>query len=412
MARILVISDVPPALSFPNGYSARFLHFLRALSRDHLVDLLALVGPSMGDHFRHIDGLSGSIHPVEIGTSPLMEPTLVGRALRARHYIHDRLPFMSHPRSIPELPSILANTAPQLVLLYLPHLSHLAESVPRGIPVICVLEEGWERAMPVSTNELGGLRRQLVLATERRRVHRIYRRAGQRSAGIVLISDEERQQFEDLIPAEKLAVFPHGVDCQFFSPRPSATADETFDIAVVCDFLQTRNTRGLQAVVSGLRAPGSDGFLGRRWILVGRGSTEALTAIDQPEAVPSVGHFEATGPVPDVRDYYGRAKVVLVPDLEGTGVKTTVLQAWAMGKPVVVTRAATRGLPVSLGTDVLVGDTPSDLLQQIHNLLEDPALREKVAHAGRRSVTAHRDIHAIAEGFAAYCGRAANDHAA
>lgn len=411
MSRVLVISDVPPALSFPNGYSARFLHFLRALSKDHVVDLLALVGPSMGAHFRHIEGLSGAVSPLEIGTSPLIQPTLAGKALRARHYLHDALPFMSHPRSVPELPAILADAPPQLVLLYLPHLAHLAEAIPAGIPVICVLEEGWERALPVSTTGLGSLRRRLVLGTEQRRIHRLYDRAGRRSTGIVLISDDERRQFEELIPAQKLSVFPHGVDCEFFSPRLPSTDEEAFDIAVVADFLQARNIRGLQEVVSQLRSAGSGGFLGWRWNLVGRGSAEALAAIGHPEAVASLGHFEATGAVPDVREFYSQAKVVLVPDLEGTGVKTTVLQAWAMAKPVVVTRAATRGLPVSPGADVFVGDSASDLLQLICDLLEDPALREKVALEGRRSVTAHRDIHVIASSFAAYCGRAISQSA-
>lgn len=412
MARILVISDVPPALSFPNGYSARFLHFLQALSKKHIVDLLAIAGPSTGGHFEAAEGLSGAVHRVEVEASPLMRPTPTGKALRAAHYVHDALPFMSHPRAVPELPGILASSSPQLVLTYLPHLAHLAEAVPESIPVLCVLEEGWERATPVATRDLGNLRRRLVVTTEQRRVHRLYHRVGQRAAGVVLISDDERRQFEDLIPAEKLAVFPHGVDCEFFSPRPPTEAQESFDIGVVCDFQQTRNVRGLQDVVGRLRSPGSESFLGRRWILVGRGSTEALTAIGQAQEVAALGHFEATGAVADVREFYGQAKVVLVPDLEGTGVKTTVLQAWAMARPVVVTRAATRGLPVSPGADLLVGDTPTDLLQQIRTLLEDRALREKVALEGRRSATAHRDIHVIAERFATYCGQAIGDSAA
>ncbi len=405
MTRILVVADVPPEVSFPNGYSARLLHFLRALSTRHVVDVLALTDPSMATQFRQVDGLSGVIHRVEIGTSPLMQTTLKGRALRARHYCFDRLPFMSHPRSLPALPVLIANAQSELVIIYLPHLAHLAGAIPAGIPVICVLEEGWERALPASTSGLGGFRRRLVLATEGRRVHRLYRRTGRRCSGVVLISEDERRQFASFIPMKKLAVFPHGVDCQHYSPSPLGAVRETTDIAVVADFLQPRNLRGLQEVVTALRFHTSEEYTEWRWNLVGRGSTEALEAVRQSDGAAAIGRFDATGAVADVRKYYDQAKVILVPDLEGTGVKTTVLQAWAMAKPVVATTAATRGLPVTPGTDVLVGEAPADLLRHIHDLLQQPALRKRIARAGHNTVTAHRDVSITATSFVEYCDR-------
>ena len=46
---------------------------------------------------------------------------------------------------------------------------------------------------------------------------------------------------------------------------------------------------------------------------------------------------------------------MVVPANYGAGVKTTVLQAWALGRPVVATTFAVDGLPAVSGENLLVG---------------------------------------------------------
>ena len=65
-----------------------------------------------------------------------------------------------------------------------------------------------------------------------------------------------------------------------------------------------------------------------------------------------------TGTVPDVRPYYGRASVCVAPLRIGRGVQNKVLQAMAMGMPVVASSVAQRGLQAVPGTAPPRGGRP------------------------------------------------------
>ena len=93
---------------------------------------------------------------------------------------------------------------------------------------------------------------------------------------------------------------------------------------------------------------------------------------------------ELAEPVDDLRAEYRRARVALAPASRATGFKTTVLQAWTAGCPVVcsVAVAATIG---SSGRDaVLVGDSPDSLVRAMHELWSDQPRRASLAKAGIR----------------------------
>ena len=113
--------------------------------------------------------------------------------------------------------------------------------------------------------------------------------------------------------------------------------------------------------------------------------------------------MQVTGFVSDVRPYYARSKVVVVPSRHGGGVKTTVLQAWAMGCPVVATPFALTSLPAKHGENVLIGETTEELKIHISSLLASPDLRGRLGDAGRRTVCEERDMTIVANRFAHLC---------
>jgi glycosyltransferase involved in cell wall biosynthesis len=144
-------------------------------------------------------------------------------------------------------------------------------------------------------------------------------------------------------------------------------------------------------------------FPGRpRWAFVGKAPPPAITVLRSPRV-------EVTGYVPDLRPHYARTQIVVVPSRFGTGVKTTVLEAWAMGRPVVATPFALQGLPARPGENVLVGDSPEALARCVAELLAAPALRERLGAAGCRTVRSERDIRVLAVQFADVCARALDE---
>jgi polysaccharide biosynthesis protein PslH len=69
----------------------------------------------------------------------------------------------------------------------------------------------------------------------------------------------------------------------------------------------------------------------------------------------------------------------------GAGIKNKVLEAMAMGKPLVSTPLSADGIGLEAGKHVLYGSTAQELAQAAIRLIYDSALRAQMA-AGNRSL--------------------------
>jgi polysaccharide biosynthesis protein PslH len=93
-----------------------------------------------------------------------------------------------------------------------------------------------------------------------------------------------------------------------------------------------------------------------------------------------------TGYVEDVRPYLDRASVFVCPMRKGAGIKNKILQAWAMGKPVVCTSIALAGLHANPEENVIVADNSDHFAAQVVRLLKDESLRKAVGERAKRTV--------------------------
>jgi len=66
------------------------------------------------------------------------------------------------------------------------------------------------------------------------------------------------------------------------------------------------------------------------------------------------------GRVPMVQPYYEASHVVVVPVFEGSGTRLKIIEAAALGRPVVSTRLGAEGLPLKAGADYLQADSAAD----------------------------------------------------
>ncbi len=90
--------------------------------------------------------------------------------------------------------------------------------------------------------------------------------------------------------------------------------------------------------------------------------------------------------VADVRPLYRAANLVVAPTLESAGTNVKVLEAMAMERAVVSTSSGCAGLGAEHGVNVWIADGAADFADGIAKLLGDPALRARIAAAGRAHV--------------------------
>jgi glycosyltransferase involved in cell wall biosynthesis len=69
----------------------------------------------------------------------------------------------------------------------------------------------------------------------------------------------------------------------------------------------------------------------------------------------------------------------------------------AMGTPIVATTRAVSALGVQNEREVLIGDDPEVLSQQVMRMLRNPGLRERLSANGRKYVEAYHNWDRVAE---------------
>jgi glycosyltransferase involved in cell wall biosynthesis len=88
------------------------------------------------------------------------------------------------------------------------------------------------------------------------------------------------------------------------------------------------------------------------------------------------------GTVPDMRPYFRRATLVVVPLLHGGGTRLKILEAGASGKAIVSTSVGAEGLAFRPGHDLVLADTPEEFADAVTRLCRDGRQR---AHLGRNA---------------------------
>lgn len=97
------------------------------------------------------------------------------------------------------------------------------------------------------------------------------------------------------------------------------------------------------------------------------------------------------GYVEDVKQFWTEASVLAVPLLSGGGVRVKILEAMAIGVPVVSTTVGCEGLDVRHEEHLLIADTPQEFAQACARLLEDKQLAQRLAHHARQLILQRYD---------------------
>jgi glycosyltransferase involved in cell wall biosynthesis len=110
-------------------------------------------------------------------------------------------------------------------------------------------------------------------------------------------------------------------------------------------------------------------------------------------------HVHFTGYLTDIRPIVAGRMVAIVPLRRGAGTRLKILEAMALGTPVVSTTKGAEGLEVVPENHLLIADEPSEFATQILRLLRDPSLRGKLAENARRLVEARYGWGSIGRDF-------------
>jgi glycosyltransferase involved in cell wall biosynthesis len=95
--------------------------------------------------------------------------------------------------------------------------------------------------------------------------------------------------------------------------------------------------------------------------------------------LPSTQNITLAGYVDDIKSLIASCSISIAPLLSGGGTRLKILEAMALGTPVVATSKGAEGLNATNGVHLLLADSSSDFAKYVIRLLKDESLRRKLA---------------------------------
>ena len=175
--------------------------------------------------------------------------------------------------------------------------------------------------------------------------------------------------------------FPNGVDAQFFSPTDGAYDADTISFIGRMDYYP--NQECMQRFCDQVWPLLSAQRPQMKLLIVGADPSPAMTALG---SLPGV---IVTGSVPDVRPYIRSSALMVAPLAIARGTQNKILEAMAMGVPVVTSTVAAGGVDAEAESHLLVADTSAQIAAAVLRLTQNPAERQRLASAGRERMLSH-----------------------
>ncbi len=373
----------------PSRLRVRSYGFARHLARRHDVHVLALcAGELSADALQDIGELRRQGAAVTIVQEPRTRPYL--RALKSALVPHPQGGSMPLQVAYAASETLRLAIARELRARYydVVHVEHVRGlgSLPCAMttPVVwdavdCVsllYEESLRHAATPMLRTVGWLEARRLRAFERARV-------GQYTQ-VLVTSERDRQALLHLAaPCEgcegddshaiEITVLPHGIDPRRTQPR-AARRPETLIFSGRMDY--HANVAGALTLVRDIMP------------LIWRRRPEARLIIagsNPPRAVRQLAHdtrITVTGYVRDLDALVGAATVAVSALPYAVGIQNKVLEAMAVGTPVVASAIAAGGLRATPGQDLLVADTSGEFADAVLRLLDDPETWSSVAEHG------------------------------
>ncbi len=398
--KVLWLSHLVP---YPpkSGVELRSYNLLRELSRHHTVRMIGLNQPALvqasdlPESIRALEAFCevGMVLPNPTSRTPSAELLLAARSL------FTRLPYTVNWGFDLELDrefaAELRRFRPDIVhfdtLAMAPYAQHCS-GVPCTLTHHNIESDMLDRRAGHEKNPL----KRLYFHQEAMRVRAYERAVASRFAAHLVCSTLDAERLVASCAGVRAEVVPNGVDVQYFDPSLVPVPRRTRTIVFAGGLRWYPNLSAVQFLVEQVWPIVRERDDQVRLIIIGSGAPDWLVKKGNDD-----DRLDVTGFVDDVRPYLASAGAYACPIFDGGGTKLKVLDALAMGVPLVANPIACEGIDVVEGEHVLYASTPADFASRLLGLLDDPVLQARLSAAGRRLMEERYAFRSIGDRLAA-----------
>lgn len=180
-----------------------------------------------------------------------------------------------------------------------------------------------------------------------------------------------------------ISVIPNGVDLGYFHPESSEEVRAAEPTIIFCGAMDYNpNVDALRWYFGEMHEAVRQQVPDLRVLIVGKDPVAEVKSYSNRPGVT------VTGGVPDVRPFYKKAWLQIVPLRIGGGTRLKIVESLGMRTPVVSTTIGAQGLDLRHGHDILLADSPSAFVGETVRAIKDATLRSRIEAEGLESVRA------------------------
>lgn len=223
-----------------------------------------------------------------------------------------------------------------------------------------------------------------------RLMRRLELSAWKNSDVIFQCSEADAEYTRTASPKSKVFVVPNGVDTQYFQKSSTSTTSTNPTILFTAGFGYHPNVEAVEWFLEHVFTKVLESVPNCRFLFAG---SEAVSL--QQKLGPKLKDFgdsiECVSDPVDIRPYFEKAWVYIVPLQYGGGTRLKILEAMAMQLPVVSTTVGAEGVPYVHNKHLLLADSPEEFRKAIVHLLDNQDRRQDLSNAGYEFVTQNYD---------------------
>lgn len=381
--KILLVSSYLPYPLYSGG-NVRLYNLIKYLSQDHDITLICEKRDNQTEE--DIEEVEKICHKViTVNRKKQWSLSNIFKTGLARN------PFLLVGHTLPEMKKLieeeLARTQYDLIHV---ETFYVLQNVPATSVPLLLVEHNIEYIVYERFAKKSPFFLRTLLFWDIAKIKRAEQRAWKRSTHIATVSDEDRK----VIGLANTSVIPNGVDLEAFiyTEKDHQLEAREQKILYIGDFKWVQNTDAATYIVSKvwpkiLQKLKSENlkFTVKLW-LVGRNMPESLKKLGEQE---STIIFDDTNSQ-ETPDIFSEATLLLAPKWVGGGTSYKILEAMAVGTPVVTTPLGLEGLAIS-ADDVSLGENEEELAENVVELLHDQKKYSMLARKGREKVEQYYD---------------------
>jgi polysaccharide biosynthesis protein PslH len=248
--------------------------------------------------------------------------------------------------------------------------------LPIGIPIVADTHNVESDVLALTATFADTFVRRMYARFQKPPTFREEKRCALKATLLLATSECDKARFERLMNIPDVAVVPNGVDVAEF--HPDGNPGQPGEILFTGLMSYYPNQQAVHWFLDSIFPKIRQALPSARVTIAGADPPRWLLALRSAEV-------RVTGAVPDVRPYFQRARVVIVPLMIGGGTRVKILEAQAMARPVVSTSLGAEGLEVT-SSSIALADDADTFASSVVRLLTDASRALHMATEGRRLV--------------------------